>query len=162
MCPDLKKVIKYFWGSFFYRSLVIFVFRACLQISEESYDGVKEFLEEFLRKWSYEDRRHYIVNDAQKKVDSTEGCDGHFVLGIDQYCKVAEMYAVTLLGTVLNDVDLAISWIEKASLPEEKRKVTCIKYCLLLFGELLMHWRPWFIFWSYLKYIHVHGVCMCT
>ncbi|XP_044484703.1 protein APEM9-like [Mangifera indica] len=119
---DIMNELRQLFVSVTHVPVQVLLIGACLQISEESYDGVKEFLEEFLRKWSYEDRRHYIVNDAQKKVDSTEGCDGHFVLGIDQYCKVAEMYAVTLLGTVLNDVDLAISWIEKASLPEEKRK----------------------------------------
>ncbi|KAH9653594.1 protein APEM9 [Citrus sinensis] len=94
----------------------------CLEISEGSYADVQEFLEEFLSKWSCVDGKYYVITVAEKKADSTEGCDGQLVLGIDQYLEVVEMYAVTLLGTVLNDVDLAISWIENAALPEENRQ----------------------------------------
>ncbi|KAH9805547.1 protein APEM9 [Citrus sinensis] len=94
----------------------------CLEISEGSYADVREFLEEFLSKWSCVDGKYYVITVAGKKADSTEGCDGQLVLGIDQYLEVVEMYAVTLLGTVLNDVDLAISWIENAALPEENRQ----------------------------------------
>ncbi|XP_031254432.1 protein APEM9 [Pistacia vera] len=120
---DIMTELKQLFVSVTHVPVQVLLTGACLQISEESYVGVREFLEDFLSKWSYEDEKHYIVIDAEKKVDATEGCDGHSVLGIDQYSEVAEMYAVTLLGTVLNDVDLAISWIEKASLPEEKRQV---------------------------------------
>lgn len=97
--------------------------RACFKISEGSYSGVREFLEDFLSKWRYVDERYYVVLDAENNVDISQGCNDHFVLGVDQYFEVVEVYAVTLLGTVLNDVDLAISWIEKAALPEEKRQV---------------------------------------
>lgn len=97
--------------------------RVCLEISEGSYADVREFLEEFLSKWSCVDGKCYVITVAEKKADSTEGCDGQLVLGIDQYLEVVEMYAVTLLGTVLNDVDLAISWIENAALPEENHQV---------------------------------------
>lgn len=97
--------------------------RVCLEISEGSYADVQEFLEEFLSKWSCVDGKYYVITVAEKKADSTEGCDGQLVLGIDQYLEVVEMYAVTLLGTVLNDVDLAISWIENVALPEENRQV---------------------------------------
>ncbi|KAJ0035853.1 hypothetical protein Pint_25457 [Pistacia integerrima] len=117
---DIMTELKQLFVSVTHVPVQVLLTGACLQISEESYVGVREFLEDFLSKWSYEDEKHYIVIDAEKKVDPTEGCDGHSVLGIDQYSEVAEMYAVTLLGTVLNDVDLAISWIEKASLPEGK------------------------------------------
>ncbi|KAL5744149.1 hypothetical protein ACOSQ2_027265 [Xanthoceras sorbifolium] len=95
---------------------------ACFQISEGSYFGVREFLEDFFSKWTYVGERCYVVNGAKKHVDLTEGYDGR-VLELDQYMEVVEVYAVTLLGTVLNDVDLAISWIEKAAIPEEKRQV---------------------------------------
>lgn len=98
--------------------------RVCLEISEGSYADVREFLEEFLSKWSCVDGKYYVITIAEKTVDSTEGCDGRLVLGIDRYLEVVEMYAVILLGTVLNDVDLAISWVEKAALPEEIRQVT--------------------------------------
>ena len=49
--------------------------------------------------------------------------DRHLVLGIDKYLEVVEVYAVTLLATALKDADLAISWVENASLPEENRQV---------------------------------------
>ncbi|KAK9269547.1 hypothetical protein L1049_001323 [Liquidambar formosana] len=51
-----------------------------------------------------------------------EGCDGRFVLGLDKYLEVVEVYVVTFLGMVLNNMDLAMSWVEKAALPEEKRQ----------------------------------------
>ncbi|KAI9185748.1 hypothetical protein LWI28_010321 [Acer negundo] len=95
---------------------------ACFQISERSYFGVREFLEEFLSKWTFVDERCYVVKGAEKHIDLTEGYDGR-VLKIDQYVEVVEVYAVTFLGTVLTDVDLAVSWIEKASIPEETRQV---------------------------------------
>lgn len=45
------------------------------------------------------------------------------VLEINEYLEVVELYAITLLATVRKDIDLAISWVEDASLPEENRQV---------------------------------------
>ncbi|GLU10492.1 hypothetical protein SLE2022_272910 [Rubroshorea leprosula] len=94
----------------------------CFQISEGSTLGVREFLEEFLCKWRNLDEIYFVLIGAEGTLDFEEGCDSHFVMGIGKYMEVVELYAVTLLAKVSNDVELAISWVEKAALPEEKRQ----------------------------------------
>lgn len=54
---------------------------------------------------------------------TSERCPVCSVLETEKYLKVAEVYAVTLLGMFLRDTELAITWVEKAELPEEKRQV---------------------------------------
>ncbi|GAV59744.1 hypothetical protein CFOL_v3_03275 [Cephalotus follicularis] len=95
---------------------------ACFLISEGSTVGVGDFLEEFLSKWSLLDERYYVLAGEEINMDLMEMSNGRFVLEVEKYMEVVEVYAVTLLGTVLNDVDLAISWAEKATLTEEKRQ----------------------------------------
>ncbi|XP_061362071.1 protein APEM9 [Gastrolobium bilobum] len=94
---------------------------ACFQIAEGSVFGVQEFLEEFLNGWTLGDAQYSAVI-AEANVEHESRHERHFVLGIDMYLEVVEVYAVTLLATVLKDVDLAISWVENASLPEENRQ----------------------------------------
>ncbi|XP_022732099.1 protein APEM9-like [Durio zibethinus] len=94
----------------------------CFQISEASTLGAREFLEDFLSKWRYVDEQCYVLASAEINLNFMEGSDSYFVLGIDKYVEVVELYAVMLLGTVSNDVDLAISWVEQAALPEKKRQ----------------------------------------
>ncbi|XP_040998693.1 protein APEM9 [Juglans microcarpa x Juglans regia] len=95
----------------------------CFQISEGSSFGVREFLEDFLSKWRSIDERYYVLVDAEANVDCIPRHDRRFILGVDEYFEVVEVYAVTLLATVLNDFEFAISLVEKAALPEEKRQV---------------------------------------
>lgn len=98
-------------------------FRACFEISEGSTFGVKQFLEEFLGKWRYVDEQYYVPAGREPNVVCMGGCDRSFTLGIGEYLEVVDVYVVTLLGSVLNDMEHAFSWVEKAELPEEKRKV---------------------------------------
>ncbi|KAF5958913.1 hypothetical protein HYC85_006138 [Camellia sinensis] len=49
-----------------------------------------------------------------------EGSGGSALLGGDKYLEVVQVYVVTLLGMVVGDIDHAICWVEKATLPEEK------------------------------------------
>ncbi|XP_061357992.1 protein APEM9-like [Gastrolobium bilobum] len=98
---------------------------ACFQIAEGSVFGVQEFLEEFLNGWTRGDAQYSaVIAEANVEHESRHESrhERHFVLGIDMYLEVVEVYAVTLLATVLKDVDLAISWVENASLPEENRQ----------------------------------------
>ncbi|TKY44498.1 hypothetical protein E2542_SST30774 [Spatholobus suberectus] len=94
---------------------------ACFQIAQGSVLGVQEFLEEFLNGWSLEDAQYCAVI-TETSVEGGSRDERRFVLGIDEYLEVVEVYAVSLLATVLKDVDLAISWVENASLPEENRQ----------------------------------------
>ncbi|XP_023879379.2 protein APEM9 isoform X2 [Quercus suber] len=99
------------------------LYEACFQISDGSSFGVREFLEEFLSKWNCVDEQYYVLVGAEANVDCMARSERHFILGVDEYVEVVEVYAVTLLATVLQDMHLAILWVEKAALPEEKRQV---------------------------------------
>ena len=44
-------------------------------------------------------------------------------MGIDEFMEAVELYTFGVLGKDANDVDVAISWLEKAALPEETRQV---------------------------------------
>ncbi|CAJ2665198.1 protein APEM9 isoform X2 [Trifolium pratense] len=94
---------------------------ACFQIAQGSTFLVRQFLHEFLNGWSLEDGQYHAVI-AEPNVECPTSFHNHFVLGIHDYLEVVEVYAVTLLATVLQDVDLAISWVQNAPLPEENRQ----------------------------------------
>ncbi|XP_052190893.1 protein APEM9 isoform X2 [Diospyros lotus] len=94
----------------------------CFQIKDGPCLGTREFLEEFLSKWRFMDGRFYVLSGAESDVHYTEGSGGHFVLAVDKYLEVAEIYAVSLLGMVSGELSHAISWVEKAELPEEKQQ----------------------------------------
>ncbi|GMP81435.1 hypothetical protein CsSME_00036146 [Camellia sinensis var. sinensis] len=55
-------------------------------------------------------------------MEGSGGSFGSFSLGVDKYLEVVEVYVVTLLGMVVRDIDHAICWVEKATLPEEKQQ----------------------------------------
>ncbi|KAL7207639.1 hypothetical protein ACSBR1_029565 [Camellia fascicularis] len=94
----------------------------CFQISEGPCSGTQEFLEEFLSKWRFLDERYYVLASLESNMGYMEGSGGSFLLGVDKYLEVVEVYVVTLLGMVVRDIDHAICWVEKATLPEEKRQ----------------------------------------
>lgn len=102
-------------------------FRACFEISEGSTSSAKQFLKEFLGKWKYVDEQYYVPASKEPNLAYIGGCDRSFTLGIDDYLEVVDIYVVTLLGSLLNDMEHAFSWVQTAELPEEKRKVK--KYC---------------------------------
>lgn len=95
-------------------------FRICLQVSSGSYSGVDEILEEFFSVWVFKDD-HYVLNDAGLSAKRFHGTRH---LEIDEYMEVVELYTFGVLGKVSNDLGVAISWVEKATLPEERRQVT--------------------------------------
>ncbi|CAL5349295.1 unnamed protein product [Camellia sinensis] len=55
-------------------------------------------------------------------MEGSGGSFGSFLLAVDKYLEVVEVYVVTLLGMVVRDIDHAICWVEKATLPEEKQQ----------------------------------------
>ncbi|XP_027921060.1 protein APEM9-like isoform X2 [Vigna unguiculata] len=94
---------------------------ACFQIAQGSGLGVQEFVEDFLNGWSLEDARYCaVIKETNVEDGSIE--ERHIILEINEYVEVVELYSVTLLATVRKDVDLAISWVENSSLPEENRQ----------------------------------------
>lgn len=115
--------IKQYFGAINY--LILLFSRLCFQIEEGCYD-VREFLEEFLSMWRCVDDRYYVIASAEENMGNLSGYDNPFVIGVDKYLEVVEVYAVTLLAKLLKDFDLAISWVEKAELPEQNRQVTIV------------------------------------
>ncbi|XP_010486260.1 PREDICTED: uncharacterized protein LOC104764335 isoform X2 [Camelina sativa] len=89
----------------------------CLQISNGSYSGVSEILQDFFSIWVYRDN-HYILNDAGV---SAKGFHGKTSMDIDEFLEVVELYTFGVLAKVSDDVGLAVSWVEKAALPEDRR-----------------------------------------
>lgn len=106
--------------------------RACFQISEGCLSGLQAVLEEFLDKWKYVNGQSYVPTNVEMQRTS-EGCAVPSVLGTEKYLEVAEVYAVTLLGMFMRDTELAITWVDKAELPEEKRQV--LLFSLVSFQE---------------------------
>ncbi|KAL2321401.1 hypothetical protein Fmac_030370 [Flemingia macrophylla] len=93
----------------------------CFHIAQGSMLGVQEFIEEFLNRWSLEGAQYCAVI-TETNVEGESRDTRRFVLETDEYLEVVEFYAVTILATGLKDVELAISWVENASLPEENRQ----------------------------------------
>ncbi|OMO90871.1 hypothetical protein CCACVL1_07267, partial [Corchorus capsularis] len=103
--------LKTLFGSVEAIPVEVLLTRVCFQISEASTLGAKEFLEEFLHKWRYVDDQCCVLGSVETNLNFKEGCDSHFVLRIDKYIEIVELYAVMLLGTVSSDLELAISKI---------------------------------------------------
>ncbi|KAL2626524.1 hypothetical protein AAZV13_07G115100 [Glycine max] len=93
--------------------------RACFQIAQGSALSVQQFLHEFLNGWTLEHSQYSaVITEAASRDQSRR----FILLPIVEYLQVVELYAVTLLATLQKNVDLAISWVENASLPEENRQ----------------------------------------
>nr|DAD46233.1 TPA_asm: hypothetical protein HUJ06_004463 [Nelumbo nucifera] len=125
---EMLKELKLFFSSVAAIPVQVVLTGACFQISEGSVSGLKEFLEEFLGKWRYVNGEYYVLSSIDQSGANLERCQ-HRVLRVEQYLELVEVYAMTLLGTVLNDMGLAISWVEKAELPEGKKQVIYPEFC---------------------------------
>ncbi|WZZ42211.1 hypothetical protein YC2023_038470 [Brassica napus] len=71
-----------------------------------------------LEKGGYLDN-HYILDDAKLNA---KGLHGNISLGIDEYMEAVELYTFGVLAKDTKDMGLAVSWVEKAALPEETRQ----------------------------------------
>ncbi|RWW87436.1 hypothetical protein BHE74_00003736 [Ensete ventricosum] len=97
--------------------------RACMQISERFTSNLRAIFEEFLSKWKYVDGGIYVLTVEEMESSSDKVGIKQSVMEAKDYLEVAEVYTITILGMVLCSPDLAISWTEKAELPEESRQV---------------------------------------
>lgn len=114
---------------------------ACVLISDGHPTRVRDFLEEFFAKWQFNDEKYYPLSCQ----DVSENIMFFPIMEVDQYLKVVEFYALTLLAVVLNDFDHAVAWVEKAELPEEARQVGILH-------DLL---ECWFIYKSFLEHLFI-------
>ncbi|KNA17829.1 hypothetical protein SOVF_076480 [Spinacia oleracea] len=118
---DLLNELEGYFGSVAEIPVQVVLTGACMQVSGGHPSKVRDFLEDFLAKWQFNNENHYVfANSDVRKTDVVSA--RHFTLEVDQYLKVVEFYALTLLGETLNDIDRAVSWVEKAQLPEQARQ----------------------------------------
>ncbi|XP_015080514.1 protein APEM9 [Solanum pennellii] len=112
---EILKQLKMLFGSVTAIPAQVFLTGVCLQIPDGPSAEVQEILEEFLTKWRYVDGKYYTGA-------SMEEFSNQISLGVDKYLEIVELYVITFLGRILGNLDLAISWVEKSPLPEEKRQ----------------------------------------
>ena len=75
---------------------------------------MKCFLAEFLNEWSLSNEEIYVLVGS-RNIDDREHCDGHALLTVDEYLQVVEVYLQMPLAIGSKDMDLAVSWVEKAA-----------------------------------------------
>ncbi|MCL7032985.1 hypothetical protein MKW94_016278 [Papaver nudicaule] len=117
--------LKVLFGSVTSIPVQVLLTGSCFLISDESTSDLSELLKEYLGKWRLVDdegQRYVLANAENSNGAFLKGSDGRCILEIEKYLEVVEVYAVTLLGKVLNDTDNAIAWVEQAELPEGNRQ----------------------------------------
>ncbi|GFP82164.1 hypothetical protein PHJA_000359700 [Phtheirospermum japonicum] len=119
---EILKELKLLFGSLNAVPVQVFVTGVCFQMSEGLLTSVQGSLEEFLNNWMFMDDRYYPLSGADDSVSDTERSSFMLSIGVDEYLEVVELYVITYLATTLKDTDLAISWVEKANLPTDKRQ----------------------------------------
>ncbi|CAA0842177.1 3-phosphoinositide-dependent protein kinase-1-putative [Striga hermonthica] len=119
---EIWEELKLVFGSVNAIPVRVIVTGVCLQMSESLSTTAQGFLEEFLDNWLYVGDRYYPRSGSVDSASGTEGSSFMFPIGVHEYFEVVELYVITLLATTLNEMDLAISWAEKAMLPIEKRQ----------------------------------------
>ncbi|MQM07504.1 hypothetical protein Taro_040337 [Colocasia esculenta] len=99
----------------------VFLTGACMQIAEGSTSTIRATFEEFLGEWKYVEGHSLLFLNEEEKCTTSYGIKWSH-LSLEKFLDIVEVYAITILGVVVNDIDLAISWTEKAELPEERRQ----------------------------------------
>lgn len=91
-------------------------------ISEGYSSNLKTAFEEFFDKWVYLKDEVNVLPRIELQ-SAFEKCIWQAAIPVERYSEVADVYALTVLAKVLRKPDVAISWTERAGLPEEKRRV---------------------------------------
>uniref|UniRef100_A0A7N0TUQ8 3-phosphoinositide-dependent protein kinase-1 n=1 Tax=Kalanchoe fedtschenkoi TaxID=63787 RepID=A0A7N0TUQ8_KALFE len=116
---DMLEQLKQHFGQITAIPVGVFMAGACIQMLEAP-SVVQSFFEEFLSNWRCVDENHYVL--AVELTSPSYAMNPKGTLPLDKYLELVEVYAVVLLGKVLNAMDVAISWVEKAEIPESKRE----------------------------------------
>ncbi|KAK1416117.1 hypothetical protein QVD17_31905 [Tagetes erecta] len=98
----------------------VFLVGACFHMQEDPH-GAQKILEEFLSKWEYVNEQYYAREGVETKESHVKERSNRSVIGVDTYLQVVEAYITLLTGT-LRRTSYAISWVDKASLPEHIRQ----------------------------------------
>ncbi|XP_042031698.1 protein APEM9-like isoform X2 [Salvia splendens] len=121
---EILKDFKLLFGSLNLIPVQVFVTGVCFQLSDGLSTIAQGYLEEFVNSWTYVGDKYHPLLGEEARVADTGGSHYPFLITVDMYLEVVELYVVTLLATTLKDKNLAISWVEKAVLlPIEKRQV---------------------------------------
>ncbi|XP_010927172.1 protein APEM9 [Elaeis guineensis] len=118
---ELLIELESLYGSVAAIPVQVFLAGASMQISGGFLSNLREIFEEFLSKWKYLDGNVYVLTEAEPRSSSAGGIR-QSIMNAENYSEVAEVYTITLLGMILHNFDLAVSWTERAELPEEKRQ----------------------------------------
>ncbi|XP_020576693.1 protein APEM9-like isoform X2 [Phalaenopsis equestris] len=116
---ELFAELKILFGSVEAIPIRVFLTGTCLQISEGITSNLRTIFEDFLKKWRYVDNDHYVFLEEDNNFSK---CPWQSVMDSEKYLEVAEVFAMVLLGKVLHEPELAISWTEKLDMPEDKRQ----------------------------------------
>lgn len=121
---DLFNELKNYFGSATAVPVQVVLTGACVQVSGGHSSEVRSFLDHFLAKWKLDNDKYHVIShrDLTKTDVGVSVYDNYSTLEVDEYLEVVEFYALTLLCGVLNNVDHAVLWVEKAQLPEEARQ----------------------------------------
>ncbi|GJM97515.1 hypothetical protein PR202_ga14447 [Eleusine coracana subsp. coracana] len=98
----------------------IFITGATMQMAAGSVSDLRSIFEEYLAKWRYTKDEVYVLNREQES--SSNGLVVTSFMSSEQYFEVAELYTVTFLSIVSQEIGTAISWAEKAELAEQDRQ----------------------------------------
>lgn len=115
-------------------------------MSEGFYSGLEENLMEFLNNWRLSSEEHYVI--AEATVDPCQnpkiGMSINFTLiqcfthrhiwllrrltklyhsDVGKYLEIFQLYVMIYLATFRREIDLAVSWVQNAEIPEGKRQV---------------------------------------
>ncbi|CAA6663621.1 unnamed protein product [Spirodela intermedia] len=115
---ELIPELKFLFGTVAAVPGQVFLTGACMQIAEGFSSKLKATFEEFIGKWKYVEGHAFVCLNGVKNPTSMRWP----ILSTEKYLDIVGVYAISLLGMSLNDIDLAISWTEKAELPEERRQ----------------------------------------
>lgn len=117
---DAFKELLQLFGSITSIPIQVFLAGVCFQLSEGNHDETRELVEEFLSKWKYADDHYFVPSTAEPNGVDNGGCT--FVIGVEEYLEVVEIFVISILSVAMKDIDGAVSWVEKASLPEDRRQ----------------------------------------
>lgn len=118
---EIFKELKLLFGSVAAIPVQVFLAGVCFHMSEGHLTVAQGFLEEFLNNWKYVDQRYYLLLNAETNASNVKESCYRCSIGVDDYLEAVELYVMSLLAMTIKDIDLAISWVDKAMLPEERR-----------------------------------------
>ncbi|TVU07694.1 hypothetical protein EJB05_41059 [Eragrostis curvula] len=112
--------LKAMFGSVASVPVKVFLTGATMQMAAGSVSDLRPIFEEYLSKWRYTNDDVHVLNREQDI--SSNGLVVTSVMSTEQYIEIAELYTVTFLSIVSQEIETAISWALKADVKEQDRQ----------------------------------------